>query len=78
VVYGHLIIKDKIASTEEDIRAFPPAKCTYIIHESVVYKNPVKLYRELGIRVTSFGKYITQRQFEDILSKAMKDGHGPP
>jgi len=70
LVFGHLIVKDKIISTIEDIRAFAPAKCTYLIKESVVYKNPIKLYNELGIKITSFGKYITQEQFVEIQKRA--------
>ncbi len=70
LAYGHLIVNEKIPPTEEDIAKFPPVKCTYLINESVVYKNPVKLYNDFGIKVSSFGKYITQEQFEEILTRS--------
>ena len=70
LAYGHLIVNDKIKPTKKDIKNFPPVKCTYLINKSVVYNNPVKLYNDFGIRVSSFGTYITQEQFEEILKKA--------
>jgi hypothetical protein len=63
LAYGHLIIIDKDDPTVEDKTAFKPVKCTYLVSESVVYHNPVRLFKDLGIRVTSFGTPITREQF---------------
>jgi hypothetical protein len=70
LAYGHLIVDEKVPPTVEDINEFDPVKCTYLINESKVYNNPVKLYKDFGIRVTSFGRYITRKQFNEILKKA--------
>ena len=69
LAYGHMIVNEKIKPSKEDIKEFPPVKCTYLIKESIAYKNPVMLYSDLGIRVTPFGKFITQEQFAEILKR---------
>ena len=70
IAFGHLVVEDKIDPTVEDKEAFKPVTCTYIISSSVVYKNPVKLWADLGIRVWSFGTFITRKQFEEIQDRA--------
>jgi hypothetical protein len=70
LAYGHLIIEEKVKSTDEDIEDFPPAKCTYLISSSAVYENPVRLFADLGIKVVAFGTSITQEQLTAIQNKA--------
>jgi hypothetical protein len=70
LAYGHLIVEERVNSTNEDCEAFPPAKCTYLINSSAVYENPVRLFADLGIRVVAFGTYITQDQFVEIQNRA--------
>jgi hypothetical protein len=62
----------KIKPTLEDIEEFRPVKCTYLISESVSYEKPVKLFNDLGIKVSSFGKYISQVQFLEIQKGAIR------
>lgn len=70
VAYGHFMIEGKTEVTNDDRLAFPPVKCVYLVDTSVVYENPVRLFAELGIRVTAFGTPITKEQFEEIQNKA--------
>jgi hypothetical protein len=69
--YGHLIIKRKVDPSIEDKTAFKLVKCTYLVSESVAYHNPVNLYKDFGIRVSSFGTPITREQFLEIQKKIL-------
>ncbi len=70
LAYGHMVVIDKVTPSEEDLKEFHQAKCTYIIGSTVVYGKPVRLYSDLGIQVGAFGKAINQEQFDEIINKA--------
>jgi hypothetical protein len=71
LAYGHLIITDKLNPTVEDRIKFKPVKCTYLVSDSVAYHNPVRLFKDLGILVTSFGTRITREKFLEIQERAI-------
>ncbi len=66
LAYGHLTVEERVQPTDQDRQLFPPTKGVYCIESSVVYGNPVKLYRDLGLKVNSFGKLISEKEFLQI------------
>jgi hypothetical protein len=68
---GHLIVTDNVNPSVEDRIKLKPAKCTYLVSDSVAYHNPVRLFNDLGILVTSFGTRITREKFLEIQERAI-------
>ena len=69
--HGHLIIKDMVKPTPEDIKSYRKTKKVYIVSSSAAYENPVRLI-DLEIRVHSFGKFISKKEFVKIKNRAGK------
>lgn len=69
VVHGHFEIADKVKPTDTDRGGFQNVKSVYLVNKSFLYERPVTL-KELGIRNQSFGRRLTEKEFEDIKALA--------
>jgi len=69
LAFGHFEVDSKETPNEGDRKAYPPVKQVYLIRKSVRYGLKVRM-STVGISRYQFGKYISERKFNEIVTLA--------
>ncbi len=67
LAHGHFEIEDRVVPDQKDQQDYPPVKFTYLVRRSVLYRKPVRLFADLGIRVRQGGVHIEGSKLKEIM-----------